>query len=261
MSQFVNRPTPENNHKSGSPLPDFFILVAGVGLAISVVVLLINLAIGQLGQFIPFSWEQRLAPAWSAQRVESPAQRQMDELLARLLAVKPMQDDIDVKVTLIEDEQINAFAGLGGEIVIFSGLIEALPSENALAMVVAHELAHVRQRHVIKSLSKNLSITGLSILLGIENQALLQLSSQFTMLSFSRDDEAEADQLALAAVVALYGHSGGVTALFDVLENGNSSSWLSSHPSNEARRAATQVGLNLAQPLPLSADYLDFKAK
>ena len=54
-----------------------------------------------------------------------------------------------------DDADVNAFATLGGHIVVYPGLLEAVPDENALAMVLAHEIAHVRHRHPIVGLSRS----------------------------------------------------------------------------------------------------------
>lgn len=109
---------------------------------------------------------------------------------------------------IVQDDSINAFALPGGIIVINTGLIEATHNESELASVVAHEIAHVTQRHIARRLDKedDLSLaTGLGLLAAIlassynaelSQAALLSTvaASQQQSLGFSREFETEADR-------------------------------------------------------------------
>ena len=70
-----------------------------------------------------------------------------------------------------DDAVVNAFATLGGHIVVYQGLLEAVPDENALAMVLAHEIAHVRHRHPIVGLSRSAALGFALMLLGADSGA------------------------------------------------------------------------------------------
>ena len=57
---------------------------------------------------------------------------------------------LDWEFTVIEDEQANAMAAPGGRVIVFTGLLKLLRSEDQLAAVLAHEIAHVLARHTVR---------------------------------------------------------------------------------------------------------------
>ncbi len=109
------------------------------------------------------------------------------------------------------DRSVNAFATLGGVIVINAGLILRTSSESELAAVIAHETAHITQRHIPRMIRKaegNKFASGAAMIAGIlastkdpeAGQAIINLSlatMAHKQLSFSREAEAEADRVGL----------------------------------------------------------------
>ena len=67
-----------------------------------------------------------------------------------------------IKVHVLENSEVNAFALPAGHLVIYSGLIDDAGSAEELSGVICHELAHITEKHVMKSLAKEL---GLSVLI------------------------------------------------------------------------------------------------
>lgn len=108
--------------------------------------------------------------------------------------------DIIFHFKVIDDDKDNAFALPGGYIYIFKGLLDKLDSDDEIAAVLAHEIGHVSARHNVKRLQNSFGYMALRFLLikGAEdsysrhkaNQAVNEL-----MLSYSREDELEADRL------------------------------------------------------------------
>jgi beta-barrel assembly-enhancing protease len=153
----------------------------------------------------------------------------------------------------------NAFATLGGHLVVTRGLYERMPSENALAMVLAHELAHLRGRDPISAVGGTASLAVLLALLGGDAEQLLPHVAQAVQLGYSRRAERRADEAALAAVTARYGHAGGAAAVFEVLAGyagplrDATPTLLSTHPADEERierlRQAAQDWNPQLQPL------------
>ena len=109
------------------------------------------------------------------------------------------------------DSSVNAFATLGGVVVINSGLILRTSSESELAAVLAHEIAHITQRHIPRMLEKaknNKLATSAALLAGVlaaskdpqVGAAIINTSlaaSAHKQLAFGRDAEAEADRVGL----------------------------------------------------------------
>jgi predicted Zn-dependent protease len=132
-----------------------------------------------------------------------------------------MPDGMVVRIGYRDDRTVNAFATIGGQAVFFRGLLTKLDSENALAMVMAHELAHLKHRHASAALGRGVAV---GVILSVVSADLgrnaaagvLSQASMATLLSFNRDQEREADGAALRALRAEYGHVGGAIDLFDV---------------------------------------------
>jgi beta-barrel assembly-enhancing protease len=103
------------------------------------------------------------------------------------------------RISIIESDEINAFTLPGGNIFIFSGLIDASESPEEVAAVLAHEIGHAEQRHVVKKLTKELSITAIvAVLSGGDPSVITTIMKDLLSNTFSRDQEREADQFALA---------------------------------------------------------------
>jgi predicted Zn-dependent protease len=105
-----------------------------------------------------------------------------------------------------KDSQLNAFAGPAGHIFIYTGLINIMDEVDELASVISHEIGHVSVRHLSGQAEKS-KLVGLGTMAGVLAGALLGgdvadalivgsvAAGSQVMLSYSRDDEREADQL------------------------------------------------------------------
>ncbi len=167
--------------------------------------------------------------------IEDPEVKQyVDYMLARLVKAIPPQP-FTFKATTILHNSLNAFAVPGGYVYVFTGLIMNLDKEEELAGVLAHELAHVTQRHVASRLQKAQFVTLGSLLLAVAGVAAggagggaLAMGAlgagQSAMLNYSRLDENEADQIGLQYLIAAGYPPGGMVAGFKVLRQ---KSWMS----------------------------------
>lgn len=104
----------------------------------------------------------------------------------------------DYNITLLNDSTVNAFAIPGGSIYIYKGMLDFVGSDDELAAVLSHELAHAERRHSLKQLRQS---TAFQLLLqkavksGRDRDTWGQVVGAVTMLKFSRDDENEADEI------------------------------------------------------------------
>ncbi|MFH1479227.1 MAG: M48 family metallopeptidase [Candidatus Omnitrophota bacterium] len=110
--------------------------------------------------------------------------------------------EVSYTFRVIDDKDVNAFALPGGYLYVFSGLVEKVDSDDELAGVLAHEMAHVVARHSIKRLQGGLGYTILQILMvasGAPGNEVRNVNSAFGQLtmSYSREDEALADRIAV----------------------------------------------------------------
>ncbi len=261
------------------PLKEFFTLIAGVGAVVIVAVILLALLAQWLVSFIPFEKEQQwlgsLGSSFvNSQKIENipetdgQVESYLQNLADKLSKAQGLPADIKIKVHYIEADTVNAFATLGGNVVIYKGLLEQLPHENALSMVMAHEIAHVKHRHPIMALGRGVAI-GLALVSvsgvgdGSLSQQLLGNISLLTVLSFSRSQEIESDNEALETLLTYYGHLEGADALFHVLqqeyEGMEPPQFLSTHPHTDHRIErvnAIQSELMMSEKLVALPEYI-----
>ena len=102
--------------------------------------------------------------------------------------------DYEYKIKVIDNPQINAFTLPGGNIFVYSGLIEFSDHPEEVAAVLAHEIGHAEKRHVVKKLVKELGIAIVfSVISGGNAPILNELSRTALSTVFDRSQEKEAD--------------------------------------------------------------------
>lgn len=189
------------------------------------------------------------------QRLQTIAQR----LIAQALPWNPRAKDWKWQVNLIGNKQINAFCMPGGKIVFYTGLIDQLQlSDDEIAMVMGHEMAHALREHSREQLAKT-QATGLGIRLGAAilglgdmGTAAANLGGQLLTLKFSRSDESDADLVGLEiaaragyapqAAVSLWEKMGAATGKGGI-------GFLSTHPTGPDRIASLQANVPKVQGL------------
>lgn len=239
----------EVNVDTQHPLLTFLKLLtmaAMLGLAIIVV---LNVSTELLLKFIPFRFEAALSDRFEMTKVEpSDEQAYLQALADRIIARAQAPDEMRIRLHYTNRDTVNAFATLGGNVFFFKGLVEKLKSEQALAMVMAHEIAHIVNRDPITALGRGLSTAiALSAVFGSSDNALIRRfigsGETLTSLKYSRDDESRADEDGYAWIDKLYGHGCGAEDLFVLFENlhpdddGQPAQIFTTHPYASSRLA------------------------
>lgn len=152
----------------------------------------------------------------------------------------------DWQVNLIKSPELNANCGPGGKIIFYSGIIEQLQlTDDEIAAVMGHEIAHALREHSREQMSRAYSIelakSGAGILLGVDQgtMAMVDVAVGYGMtLPNSRGAETEADLLGLElAARAGYNPNGAIT-LWQKMEKASSGAppeFMSTHPSSSSR--------------------------
>ena len=163
------------------------------------------------------------------------------------------------EVNLIGSKQINAFCMPGGKIAFYSGILDQLKlTDDEVAMVMGHEIAHALREHARERMGKNAATNiGAGVLgqlfgLGNLGQTLTNYGAQLLTLQFGREDESEADLVGMElAARAGYNPRAGVTLWqkMGAASKGAPPQWLSTHPSGQSRIA--DIERNLPKVLPL----------
>ena len=192
----------------------------------------------------------------------------LSAILYRLVPSAPLQNR-DLTLALIDDPAINAFAVPGGIIGVNGGLFLFARTEQQFASVLAHELAHLSQRHFARRLEQQqasapLAIAGLiaGIVLtavtqsdiGIAAIAGTQALAVQNRLEYSRANEQEADRVGLDILANAGLDPRGMPEMFEImarksrLQGNRVPEYLSTHPLTQSRVADTQ---NRAKQYPL----------
>ena len=212
----------------------------------------------QYGQLLQeASSKQALASADNAQvkRLRAIAQK----IIPFSYEWNPRAKDWKWEVNLIGSDQINAFCMPGGKIAFYSGILDKLKlTDDEVAMVMGHEVAHALREHARERMGKQ-AATGiganvLSQVLGLGSlgQQAIGMGAQLMSLKFGREDESEADLVGMElAARAGYNPKAGIS-LWQKMAAANKGAppqWLSTHPSGTTRISDIEKNLPKVEPL------------
>lgn len=165
----------------------------------------------------------------------------VDSLRRRICAVA-QRGSCAVRVHVIREDEINAFALPGERILVTTGLLREVESEGELAGVLAHEFAHVELRHVMNKLVKEL---GLAIIVssGTGSAVVQQVLHSLSSTAYDRRMEGDADRRGVDLLVRARIDPEAFANLTYRLggrgvDPNGALRWLSTHPSSEERALA-----------------------
>lgn len=251
--KFEAKQIPEGiNTSPDHPLKELFILLSGVAALLLVTFVVLMLLSDFLVRFIPLQTEQQwfspsrldfISRAEPTPEVEN-VERYLGELVAKLKS--PKDKDIHYSIRLMDSDVPNAFITPGGHIFVTTELLRHVNTENALSMVIAHEMAHQVHRHPIRSMGRGIVIAvALMMLTGVDGSDwvmdILAESINLGLLAYSREQEREADQTGINMLIGHYGHSAGSDYFFEQLikleldQHKGVSEYMSTHPDTQER--------------------------
>ena len=236
-------------------------LVAG-GLVTAFVVAIGYLAPAWIAPHVPMSWERNVGGAivgdfGNLRCRNAGGQRALEALLDRVAPGATTGPD-RIKIAALDVPQFNAAALPGGYIVVFKPAITESEPE-ALAGVLAHEVAHVRRRHVTESLIREL---GIGSLIRMFAGNIGANAEQIVSLTYTRQNEAQADSDAIAMLKRANISPLPTANLFKRLSKETpefSAEFLNSHPlsSKRAETFAASFSRNAHYQPPLSEEQQD----
>lgn len=142
------------------------------------------------------------------------------------------------QVKIIKDDKtLNAFCTPGGYIYVYTGLIKFLDSEDQLAGVLGHEIAHAANRHSTRQMTKMLGLQVLADAISGNRKAFGQVFSAIVGLKFSRSHEAEADKFSVVYLCGTGLNAAGAAGFFKKIQTkgGQPPQFLSTHPNPKNR--------------------------
>lgn len=166
----------------------------------------------------------------------------------------------DWQVSLIESPELNASCGPGGKILFYSGILNKLQlTDDEIAAVMGHEIAHALREHSRESMSKAYGIEmaklGLGAVLGVsqDTMVLADTAVQYGMtLPNSRGAETEADLLGIELAARAGYNPNAAISLWRKMEQasqGAPAEFMSTHPSSSTRISNLQANIPKVMPL------------
>ena len=227
------------------------------------------------------------SPQWLAPLIPASVDRQLGDALvgdfggrfchtkAGDAALKKMVGSLDnapqdLQVEVAKIDMINAVALPGGKVILFDGLIKQARSPDEVAGVLAHEIGHVRQKHVMQALLRQM---GLAVVLGGVDGNSGALVNNMLSMSYSRESEAEADTHSMKALGSAAISPVATASFFERLSQLDGSArggdegqgiagYMSSHPLSRERKKAFEKSIVKGKnykPSLTSAEWTELK--
>ena len=194
----------------------------------------------------------------AAQQMDSenqvpPASSPYTKRLAKITQGMANIDGLNLNFKVYMSQDINAFAMADGTVRVFSGLLDAMPDDQVLA-VIGHEVGHVTLKHSYQQMQQKLltdSAFAAAVSVGgtvgaLTSSQLGQLGAAVVSAQFSQKDELEADQYAVGTLRKLGKDPYAMKRAIETLQSkyGSEDSFLASHPSNAKRIEKIQAAID-----------------
>ena len=166
------------------------------------------------------------------------------KLLNQFLDSLHVKESYPINITVVNSPLVNAFAFPGGQIFVYSGIVNKMKNYNELVALLSHEITHVTHQHSLKSLGRSAAtsffISGLFGDISGISAGILDQASQLKQLRYSRELETEADQHGVNFMIKYKVSPKGMIDLMQILDKESESEdgfmkYLSTHPETKER--------------------------
>jgi beta-barrel assembly-enhancing protease len=198
---------------------------------------------------------------------------QMVQRLSDATQIEGTEEKFDFDVHVVQSDVQNAYALPGGYIVLYTGLIESSSSPEQIAGVLAHEMAHVTERHGLIKVMETASISALVTFLIGDVEGIIALGAQLlshsTVSSYSRESETQADEVGLETMYRANINPQGMLDFFATLDKNDDleseltnsiPTWMQSHPKHQDRISHLQNILETHSTKNYKPLDIDFEA-
>jgi len=248
---------PKDNHNVSheSPFKEFLTLLGGLAIVVLLIYwvsgFFIDAAVDNISPEMENAIFDTIGQDLIIPETEKPSKEYVILEQKMAVLVDEMSSCIDVgypiKLIFQHSEQANAFAAPGGNMVVLSGLLKYVKSENGLAFVIAHELGHFKHRDHLRGLGRGVVLMAMSFFAtgNAQLSSVLTPLNTFQSAQFSQGRESDADEIALDIVQCHYGHVGGATEFFERIAEKTRTvpfvHYFDSHPEAKKRVAAIKT--------------------
>ncbi len=157
--------------------------------------------------------------------------------IGRRLVSQSDRPNLPFTFQVVADNNINAFATMGGFVYVHTGLMKAADNEAQLASVIGHEIGHVTGRHLVKQLRQMTIAQGIASIAGVDRDRLVQIGVELALRRpRSRQDELDADTRGLRMLTQSgYAPSAMPAFMQKLVSSSSVPSFLSTHPATPER--------------------------
>ena len=186
--------------------------------------------------------------------------KESSKLLNQLLDSLQIKESYPIKITVVNSPTVNAFALPGGQIFVYTGIIQKMKHYNELVALLSHEITHVTHQHSLKSLGRSAAtsifISGLFGDISGISAGILDQASQLKQLRYSRELETEADQHGVDFMLKYKVSPKGMVDLMQILDGESEGedgfmNYLSTHPETKERinalKSDNQININFKE--------------
>lgn len=236
------------NTSTENPLKEFSILLIGAIALVIAISIALSLGGSWLAGKIPYSAEAKVAALYDVSQHTDNEKfpelvNYLQSLADKISKAQNLSKEMKITIHYFDDETMNAFATLGGNVFMYRGLLRRLPNENTLVTLLGHEIAHVKFRHPIKSFGGGIAVSiAMSTISSSADSQILGDTGLLSTLQFSREMEADSDKEAMNTLHTLYGHLNGGAQLFQIFNKARQemdadepSVFFSTHPQDQKR--------------------------
>jgi Zn-dependent protease with chaperone function len=247
MRYVPREPSGNVNVTPASPLKEFAVLGGALVVILLGCYLLLGAAVDWAVPRISAGLEKKLAlalaPAAASDTQFSEQERLLQEMIDGLQS-RCGRIPYRLQVHVRKSDAMNALALPGGHLVVFSGLLNEVASQNELVFILGHEMGHYLNRDHLRGLGRGMVLMVVSAVIFGADSSLPQLLGEalnVAELSFSRSQETAADDYGLDVLNCTFGHAGGATDFFRKIPQERDPDrfghYISSHPEIQRRIA------------------------
>lgn len=228
---------------------------------------------GRMAMRVPVSYEQGLGNnVYSAMRRSMKIDEKKSLYANEFFTAMKIPSDYNIRITVVRDSQVNAFAIPGGHIVVYDAIIDKMEDYEEFAALISHEFTHIQKRHSLRSMFRSLGSTMFFAVifgdLGVISNVIINNADQLKSLEYSRKLEKEADLNGVKLLSERQISSQGFVDLFEILKTSSpgaeSAEWISSHPALDKRKNYVMESGDFSAGVPnpeLSAIFRRLKAE
>ena len=204
----------------------------------------VAMGLGYFIQQIPWSVERKLALVYGGtytakcEGKNTDSQKALEKLVKRIYPLKSDDYKFSLQVQVLREKSINAFATLGGNIYINEALLNAATTPEELTGILAHEIEHVRLRHILQGvLVRMATVHGMKLILSGDPGSLsADTATMFLHMNFTKSEEAQADSEGAKRLQMADVGVKGIYNFFKRMEDSTElTALLSDHPSSSSR--------------------------